>query len=93
MPAAPDLATVKAYLLDLQDRICRALETEDGTATFAEDNWTRAEGGGGRSRVMAEGPVFEKAGVGFSHVHGTQLPPSATAHRPELVGKPWLVGT
>jgi coproporphyrinogen III oxidase len=90
MPATtPDVATVKAYLLDLQDRICRALEAEGGTATFAEDNWTRAEGGGGRSRVLAEGAVFEKAGVGFSHVHGTQLPPSATAHRPELVGKPW----
>ena len=89
MPTAPDVAAVKAYLLDLQDRICRALEAEDGTATFAEDNWTRAEGGGGRSRVLAEGAVFEKAGVGFSHVHGTQLPPSATAHRPELVGKPW----
>jgi coproporphyrinogen III oxidase len=87
--SSPDLAAVKTYLLDLQDRICRALEAEDGTATFAEDNWTRAEGGGGRSRVLAEGAVFEKAGVGFSHVHGTQLPPSATAHRPELVGKPW----
>ena len=87
--SAPDFAAVKAYLLDLQDRICRALETEDGTATFAEDNWTRHEGGGGRSRVLAEGTVFEKAGVSFSHVHGTQLPPSATAHRPELIGKPW----
>jgi coproporphyrinogen III oxidase len=90
MPATtPDVASVKAYLLDLQDRICRALEAEDGTTTFAEDNWTRTEGGGGRSRVLAEGAIFEKAGVGFSHVHGTQLPPSATAHRPELVGKPW----
>jgi coproporphyrinogen III oxidase len=89
MPTAPDVAAVKAYLLDLQDRICRALEAEDGTARFAEDNWTRAEGGGGRSRVLAEGAVFEKAGVGFSHVHGTRLPPSATAHRPELAGKTW----
>jgi coproporphyrinogen III oxidase len=89
MPTAPDVAAVKTYLLDLQDRICRALEAEDGSATFAEDNWTRPEGGGGRSRVLAEGTVFEKAGVGFSHVHGTQLPPSATAHRPELIGKPW----
>ncbi len=89
MPSSPDAAAVKAYLLHLQDRICRALETEDGTARFAEDNWTRAEGGGGRSRVLAEGAVFEKAGVGFSHVFGTQLPPSATAHRPELAGKPW----
>ena len=89
MSSAPDLTAVKTYLLDLQDRICRALEAEDGAATFAEDNWTRAEGGGGRSRVLAEGAVFEKAGVGFSHVHGATLPPSATAHRPELAGKPW----
>jgi coproporphyrinogen III oxidase len=89
MSTAPDVASIKAYLLDLQDRICQALETEDGGARFAEDNWTRAEGGGGRSRVLAEGAVFEKAGVGFSHVFGTQLPPSATAHRPELAGKPW----
>jgi len=90
MPAAIDLPSVKAYLLDLQDRICRELEAEDdGTSRFTEDNWTRAEGGGGRSRILADGNVFEKAGVGFSHVHGTALPPSATAHRPELVGKPW----
>ena len=89
MSTAPDVAAVKAYLLDLQDRICRALEAEDGAARFTEDNWTRTEGGGGRSRVLADGAVFEKAGVGFSHVFGTQLPPSATAHRPELAGKPW----
>lgn len=90
MSHAPDVASVKAYLLDLQDRICATLEAEDGgSVRFAEDNWTRAEGGGGRSRVLAEGAVFEKAGVGFSHVFGTQLPPSATAHRPELAGKPW----
>ena len=87
--SSPDLAAVKAYLLDLQDRICRALESEDGTARFAEDLWTRAEGGGGRSRVLADGPILEKAGVGFSHVFGSQLPPSASAHRPELAGKPW----
>ncbi len=89
MSSALDLSAVKAYLLDLQDRICRELESEDGTAKFTEDNWTRAEGGGGRSRILVEGGVFEKAGVGFSHVHGSTLPPSATAHRPELVGKPW----
>ena len=89
MSTAPDVAAVKAYLLDLQDRICAALEAEDGTDRFVEDTWTRAEGGGGRSRVLTEGTVFEKAGVGFSHVFGTQLPPSATAHRPELIGKPW----
>jgi len=89
MSSAPDLAAVKTYLLDLQDRICAALEAADGTAKFTEDNWTRAEGGGGRSRVLADGPVFEKAGVGFSHVFGSKLPPSATAHRPELAGKTW----
>ncbi|HTJ78653.1 MAG TPA: oxygen-dependent coproporphyrinogen oxidase [Rariglobus sp.] len=89
MPSTIDPPAVKAYLLDLQDRICRELETEDGGGKFIEDNWTRAEGGGGRSRVLAESSVFEKAGVGFSHVFGTELPPSATAHRPELAGKPW----
>ena len=86
---APDLPAVKAYLLGLQDSICTALEAEDGGATFREDAWTRAEGGGGRTRIISEGHVFEKGGVGFSHVHGTRLPPSATAHRPELAGKPW----
>ena len=54
-----------------------------------EDVWTRPEGGGGRSRILAEGAVFEKAGVGFSHVTGSTLPASATAHRPELAGRPW----
>jgi coproporphyrinogen III oxidase len=85
----PDLAAVRSYLLALQDSICAALEQEDGGATFRTDEWTRAEGGGGRTRVMAEGNVFEKAGVGFSHVRGTKLPPSATAHRPELAGQAW----
>ncbi|MEN0038582.1 MAG: oxygen-dependent coproporphyrinogen oxidase [Cellvibrio sp.] len=83
----PDKAAVKAYLLDLQDRICNALAAEDGGAQFVEDSWTRAEGGGGRSRVLANGAVIEKGGVNFSHVHGTQMPASATAHRPELAGR------
>ena len=56
---------VRAYLLDLQDRICRALESEDGKAIFLEDSWKREEGGGGRSRVMEGGHVFEKAGINF----------------------------
>jgi coproporphyrinogen III oxidase len=89
MPASPDLPAVREYLLRLQDTICAALEAEDGRATFATDTWSRAEGGGGRTRILADGAVFEKAGVAFSHVHGTKLPPSATAHRPELAGKPW----
>jgi coproporphyrinogen III oxidase len=85
----PDLNAVRTYLLALQDSICAALEREDGTVRFKEDAWTRAEGGGGRSRVLSEGAVFEKAGVGFSHVSGAALPPSATASRPELAGRPF----
>jgi len=83
----PDKAAVKAYLLDLQDRICNALAAEDGGAQFVEDSWTRTEGGGGRSRVLTNGALIEKGGVNFSHVHGTQMPASATAHRPELAGR------
>jgi coproporphyrinogen III oxidase len=83
-PAQPE--KVRAYLLDLQDRICQALEAEDGRATFLEESWEREEGGGGRSRVMAEGAVFEKAGINFSDVQGSQLPASATATRPQLSG-------
>ncbi len=78
---------VKSYLLGLQDSICDALAAEDGTATFLTDEWQRGEGGGGRSRVLADGAVFEKAGVNFSHVHGAALPPSASASRPELAGR------
>jgi len=87
MSNLPDKSAVKAYLLDLQDRICNALATEDGGSGFVEDNWVRAEGGGGRTRVLANGTVIEKGGVNFSHVHGTQMPASATAHRPELAGR------
>ena len=81
------LDEVKHYLLDLQDRLCQALAAEDGQADFREDSWTREEGGGGRSRVIENGGVFEKGGVNFSHVYGAQLPPSATAARPELTGR------
>lgn len=81
--------SVADYLRSLQDRICNELEGVDGQAVFAEDRWTRAEGGGGRSRVMKDGAVFEQAGVGFSEVRGATLPPSATVHRPELAGAPW----
>ena len=82
-----DKAAVKQYLLNLQDRICHALQLEDDRSRFAEENWVREEGGGGRSRVIVDGSVFEKGGVNFSHVYGTQLPPSATAARPELAGR------
>ena len=78
---------VRSYLLKLQDSICNACEETDGTGCFREDEWSRREGGGGRSRVMEEGGVFEKAGINFSHVFGSELPPSASASRPELAGR------
>ena len=86
----PDKAAVKAYLLDLQDRICAALAAEDGGADFVEDAWTRAEGGGGRSRVMKQGRIFEQGGVNFSEVEGDQLPPSILNQRPEAAGQRWF---
>jgi coproporphyrinogen III oxidase len=82
-----DINKVKDYLLNLQDQICLALENEDGTAKFAEDPWERPEGGGGRSRILENGEVFEQAGVNFSYVRGINLPASATAKRPELVNR------
>ena len=78
---------VKDYLLSLQSSICDGLAAEDGEAEFIVDEWERPEGGGGRSRVLAGGPVLEKAGVNFSHVMGEGLPPSATQARPELAGR------
>ncbi|MEA9653353.1 oxygen-dependent coproporphyrinogen oxidase [Xanthomonas campestris pv. raphani] len=80
---------VRDYLTNLQDRICAAVEAIDGTARFAEDLWQRAEGGGGRTRILRDGAVFEQAGIGFSDVSGARLPPSASAHRPELAGATW----
>ena len=78
---------VKKYLLGLQNQICSALESEDGSGHFKEDLWERDAGGGGRTRVLEQGGVFEQAGVNFSHVFGDRLPPSATAARPELEGR------
>ena len=92
-----DVNAVKAYLLNLQDSICDALAEEDGSKKFSEDSWDRDNDtesnaeiilkGGGRSRVMEDADVFEKAGINFSHVRGDSLPGSATAHRPELAGR------
>jgi len=76
------------YLRGLQARIVAALEQADG-ASFRNDTWQRAEGGGGCSRLLEGGALFERAGVLFSHVHGHTLPPSASAQRPELAGRPW----
>ncbi|ENM5751450.1 oxygen-dependent coproporphyrinogen oxidase [Vibrio mimicus] len=86
-----DKQAVKNFLLQLQDQICQQLEAADGQAQFIEDAWQREPGeklgGGGRTRVMRDGAVFEQGGVNFSHVFGEQMPGSATAHRPELAGR------
>ncbi|ENM5882841.1 oxygen-dependent coproporphyrinogen oxidase [Vibrio metoecus] len=86
-----DKQAVKSFLLQLQDQICQQLEAADGQAQFIEDAWQREPGeklgGGGRTRVMRGGAVFEQGGVNFSHVFGEQMPGSATAHRPELAGR------
>lgn len=87
IPTATDIAAVKDYLMNLQERICAALEQADGQAAFVEDDWQRPGGGGGRSRIIERGALLEKGGVGFSHVYGDGMPPSATAHRPELAGR------
>ena len=79
---------VRDYLLNLQQAIVSRFEALDGSE-FIRDVWRRNEGGGGTSRLIEEGNVLERGGVGFSHVTGTKLPPSATAHRPELAGKAW----
>ena len=81
------LTAVQQFLQQLQDRICKSLELADGQALFVEDAWQRAEGGGGKSRVLTGGAVFEQAGVNYSHVFGANMPASATAHRPELAGR------
>ncbi|WP_303293072.1 oxygen-dependent coproporphyrinogen oxidase [Marinobacter sp. ST-43] len=89
MSQQPDIQAVKDYLIGLQERICQRLEAVDGQASFIRDSWQRPEGGGGISRVLADGGVIEKGGVNFSHVMGETMPASATAHRPHLAGAPW----
>lgn len=102
----PDTNAIRAYLLDLQKRICSGLESLEivskktgtgrktthkpkRTGVFITDKWTRSKGGGGITRVLEGGEVFEKAGVAFSHVTGASLPGSATVRRPELANRPW----
>ncbi len=81
------IAQVHAYLQQLQDNICNALQGEEPEAKFIEDQWQREEGGGGRTRLLTNGQVFEQAGVNFSYVQGQSLPVSATAARPELANR------
>ena len=83
-----DPAAVREYLVGLQERIVSRFEALDGKR-FIRDEWTRPEGGGGVTRLLEEGNLLERGGVGFSHVTGTKLPPSASAHRPGIAGRPW----
>jgi coproporphyrinogen III oxidase len=94
--ATPNADAVHTYLRGLQDRICAEIERLDGQARFQRDAWARADGtatggslsgGGGETRVLTDGTVFERAGVAFSDVRGNRLPPSATAHRTGLAGR------
>jgi coproporphyrinogen III oxidase len=85
-PPSDSRQQVSQFLRGLQDQICQRLEQLDGQATFQEDSWEREEGGGGRSRVMKAGRVFEQGGVGFSEVWGKDLPPSILVQRPEAAG-------
>ena len=79
---------VRDHLLSLQEDIVARIEALDG-GTFARDEWHRPEGGGGITRILEDGRLMERAGVGFSHVRGTALPPSATASRPQIAGREW----
>ena len=81
------VSQVADYLQNLQETIVSSLEDVDGKEKFRKDNWDRPGGGGGKSRVLVDGGLFEQAGVGYSHVFGDQMPPSATKSRPELAGK------
>jgi len=84
-----NIELVIEYFKSLQDKICNALEKTDGKGNFQEDLWKREQGGGGRTRVLTNGAIIEQGGVNFSVVSGDKLPPSATAHRPELAGRSW----
>ena len=81
---------IKNLLLNLQEKICKGLETLDGKSRFAEESWIRPEGGGGKSRVLKNGDIFEQAGVNFSEVYGKELPPSIISQRPEAKGHDWF---
>jgi len=90
LPPADSRSRARQLLMGLQDSICAGLETLDGEGRFQEESWQRAEGGGGRSRVMKAGRVFEQGGVNFSEVEGEQLPPSILSQRPEAEGHHWF---
>ena len=87
MTTRPDADAVKHYLLALQDRLTQTLQQEDGGADFIEEAWQRPGGGGGRTRVLRGGDLFEQGGINFSQVFGASLPASATVRRPELAAR------
>lgn len=89
-PPSDSRARARALVMALQDEICAGLEQIDGSGRFQEESWERPEGGGGRSRVMREGRIFEQGGVNFSEVQGEELPPSILKQRPEAKGHPWF---
>lgn len=86
LPAADAQVRVSQFMQQLQDEITQALAKLDGVGKFHEDSWKRPEGGGGRSRVLRDGAIFEQAGVNFSEVWGSHLPPSILTQRPEAAG-------
>lgn len=90
VPPADSRQRAKTLLMGLQDSICAGLQALDGEGSFQEESWERPEGGGGRSRVMREGRIFEQGGVNFSEVEGDSLPPSILSHRPEAAGERWF---
>ncbi len=90
LPPSDSRERVTQFLKGLQDRICQGLEAADGGAVFTEDSWDREEGGGGRSRIIQNGALLEKGGVGFSEVWGQVLPPSILNQCPEAAGHNWF---
>ena len=90
LPPTDSRDRARSMVMGLQDEICAGLEALDGEGRFQEESWVRPEGGGGRSRVMREGRVFEQGGVNFSEVQGNELPPSILKQRPEAKGHPWF---
>ena len=90
IPPKDSRSRAKALLQGLQDEICTGLEEIDQAGKFQEESWERPEGGGGRSRVMSEGKIFEQGGVNFSEVQGNELPPSILNQRPEAKGHSWF---
>ena len=89
MSETPDLKALKQYLEDWQEQLCAAISRLDNAAVWREDNWRHQAGGGGRSRALAEGEVFEKGGINYSRIRGKRLAPASTGKRPELAGQPF----